>query len=92
MNDTSPGPDITARPTLPTGHDFEPATARTDQPVRLIGWTRRCRRCGEEWRWRTYWQRWEQVRESNGRRVNSTGALPYDWLRVPGRISRPAHQ
>ena len=92
MNTTAPDPDIAALSTLPTGHDFEPATARTSQPVRRIGWTRRCRRCGEEWCWRTCRQRWERVRESNGRCANPTGALPYDWLRVPGRISRPAHQ
>ena len=59
MNDT----DTAARLTLPAGHDFEPVTFRSMQPTGRVGWGRRCRRCGEEWRWRTYWQRWERVRK-----------------------------
>ena len=57
-----------ARLTLPAGHDFEPTAFRSMQPTGMCGWGRRCRHCGEEWHWTTYWQRWERVRkgESGG--------------------------
>lgn len=77
MNDT----DIVARLTLPAGHDFEPVTARSMQPTGWIGWDRRCRRCGEKWRWNTYVERWELERKGDSRcGVNPT--LPDCWRRV----------
>ena len=60
--------DTAARLTLPDGHDFVPLAFRSMQPTGIGGWGRRCRSCGEEWHWATYWQRWERVRkgESGG--------------------------
>ncbi|MCY4670731.1 MAG: hypothetical protein OXC29_22425 [Rhodococcus sp.] len=56
--------DIAAQLTLPQGHDFEPIIVRSMTiAAGRTAHCRRCRRCGEEWRWRTYWQRWERVRE-----------------------------
>ena len=66
-----------ARLTLPDGHDFEPTAFRSMQPTGMFGWGRRCRRCGEAWHWKTYWQRWELVRKGRERwpwrRLHTTG-------------------